>query len=143
MRRALLCLLFLLVACREEKDPIARVIEEIADAAEQRDAGAVLAHLAPNYSDANGGFREVDVALRRYFFAYKSIDITIQQLETTHTTSTGHANFRVLFIGSPKSLGGMDQFLPSTASYLFDVSLVKEGGAWKIITAQWREAGAV
>lgn len=141
VRKAAICLLLLFAACRE-KDPIARTIGELTDAAEKRDASAVLEHLSPTYSDANGGRREVELALRRYFFAYNSIDITVQQLKTTHSASAGQASFRVLFLGSPKSIGGMDQFLPSSASYLFDVWLVKEGGQWKIATAQWREAGS-
>ena len=37
----------------------------------------------------------------------------------------GHAAFRVLFIGAPKSIGGMDQFLPRTATYDFEVWLEK------------------
>jgi hypothetical protein len=136
-----ICLLLVLVSC-QKKDPIAQTIGEITDAAEARDAGAVLEHLSSTYSDANGGRREVELALRRYFFAYNSIDITVHQLETSHTASTGRATFRVLFLGSPKSAGGMDQFLPSSANYLFDVWLVKEGGEWKVATSQWREAGA-
>jgi len=141
LRKTAIGLLLLLLSCRE-KDPIARTIGEITDAAEERDAGAVIEHLSSTYSDANGGRREVELALKRYFFAYNSIDITVHQLETSHTASTGRATFRVIFLGSPKSVGGMDQFLPSSANYVFDVWLVKESGDWKIVTAQWREAGS-
>jgi hypothetical protein len=141
VRKTAIFLLLLFLSCRE-KDPIASTIGQIADAAEERDASAVLEHLSSTYSDANGGRREVELALKRYFFAYNSIDITVHQLETSHTASTGRATFRVIFLGSPKSIGGMDQFLPSSANYLFDVWLVKEDGDWKIVTAQWREAGS-
>jgi hypothetical protein len=141
VRKAAICLLLLFVSCRE-KDPIAHLIGEVTDAAEKRDASAVIEHLSSTYSDANGGRRDVELALKRYFFAYKSIDITVQQLETSHSASAGQASFRVLFLSAPKSIGGMDQFLPRSASYLFDVWLVKEKGDWKIATAQWREAGS-
>jgi hypothetical protein len=139
VRRACSVLLLALFLACGEKDPVARVIADVADAAEERNAGAVLEHLSSHYSDSNGGRREIELTLRRYFFAYKTIDITVQHLETTHSSSSGRAAFRVLFIGTPKSVGGMDQFLPRTASYDFDVWLEKEDGDWKITTAQWRE----
>ena len=63
----------------------------------------------------------------------------MQKLETTHSTSSGRATFRVLFIGVPKSIGGMDQFLPRSQTYDFDVWLEQEDGDWTITTAQWRQ----
>ncbi|HKR64317.1 MAG TPA: hypothetical protein VJZ00_11350 [Thermoanaerobaculia bacterium] len=142
MRRALLLLLVVVLAACREKDPVAKTIAEIADAADDRDAGAVLEHLSSHYSDANGDRREVEAMLRRYFFAYRAIDVTVQRMETTHSASSGRATFRVLFIGQPKSIGGMDQFLPRTATYDFDVWLELEDGKWKATTAQWREVTA-
>lgn len=143
VRRASLVLLLLLLAACREKDPIAATITDAAEAAESRDARAVMKHLSKNYSDANGNRGEVELALRRYFFAYSTIDLTVQRLETTHSSSSGRATFRVLFIGVPKTIGGMDQLLPRSQSYDFDVWLEKEDGDWKITTAQWREASGL
>lgn len=139
MRRALVVVVLLLyVGCRET-DPVAQTIHEIADAAEARDAGAVLEHLSTHYNDANGDRAAIEQTLRRYFFAYRSIDVTVTRLETSHDASSGHAAFRVLFLGAPKSVGGMDQFLPRSATYDFEVWMEEEDGELKITTAQWRE----
>ena len=137
LTRAALALALLLAGCRDE-DPIAAVIHSVAEAAEDREAEAVVEHLAAGYAGANGGRAEVKLALQRYFFAYRVIDVAIHELETQHGRSEGSATFRVAFTGVPKEIGGMDQFLPRADSYRFHVALVNEAGAWRISSADWQ-----
>jgi hypothetical protein len=139
MRRIalLLCLLLSLSSCRKAEDPIAATIRAMEEAAEERDAGGVMEHLSAGYSGANGGRGEVERMLRQYFFGYKAFEVTITGLETSHTADEGSARFRAAFVGVPKELGGMDQYLPRAAVYRFQVSLVKEGSDWKVSAAHW------
>jgi hypothetical protein len=137
MLRALPIALLLLLTCKQG-DPIAAAVDDVAKAAEDRDAGAVVEKLAANYSDANGGRREAEDALRRYFFGYRSIDVDIRELKTYQNGPTAQARFVVAFTGVPKTIGGLDQILPSSATYRFNVWLIKEGGGWKITNAEWQ-----
>jgi hypothetical protein len=132
MRRWPVLFILLLLACAEQ-DPIARLMSDVADAAEERDAGAVMRHVSASYPNR----AEVENTLRRYFFAYKTFDVTVRDLETTVSGSEAFATFNVDMIGVPKQVGGMDQFLPRAATYRFDVTLVEEGGEWKIASARW------
>ncbi|HJQ38710.1 MAG TPA: hypothetical protein VKB93_16365 [Thermoanaerobaculia bacterium] len=141
MRRAAAIAFLLLLTCKKAGDPIAATIDAVAKAAEDRDAGAVAEKLAANYADDNGGRREAEEALRRYFFAYESVDLTIRDLKTYQTGPTAQARFLVAFSGTPKEVGGLDQLLPSSATYRFDVWMIEEGGTWKITNAQWRPEG--
>lgn len=141
MRRAVAIAFLLLLTCKKE-DPIAGVIHAVAKAAEDRDAEAVVAYVAPGYSDENGGRREVEENLRRYFFGYRSIKVNIRDLETFRTGPAGEAKFVVDFTGSPKEIGGLDSILPSSATYRFDVWLQETDGDWKITQAQWKPEGA-
>jgi hypothetical protein len=125
-------LVLLLFACAE-KDPIAHVVNQIEDAAEDRDTAEVMEHVAATYPNR----AEVEYTLRRYFFAYQTFDVHVRDLETTVSGSEAFATFNVDFTGVPKTLGGMDQFLPRTATYRFEVTLVQEGSAWKISSARW------
>ncbi len=134
MRRAILLGLFLLVACKE-KDPVVATIDHVTEAAEDRDAEEVMKYVASNYADR----AEVQDLLRRYFFAYRTIDVSVQQLESNHSTDSGAATFRVDFLGVPKEIGGLDQIMPRTAVYRFDVDFVVENGQWKISAAEWRQ----
>lgn len=140
MRRAAVIAFLLLLACKKG-DPIANVIHDIEKAAEDRDAGAVAEKLAASYADDNGGRREAEDALRRYFFAYRSVDVSIRDLKTYQNGPTAQARFVVAFSGTPKEIGGLDQLLPSSATYRFEVWMVEEGGAWKITNAQWHPEG--
>jgi hypothetical protein len=132
MRRWPVLFVLLLFACAEQ-DPIAKLMSDVADAAEERDAGAVMQHVSAAYPNR----AEVENTLRRYFFAYKTFDVTVRDLETTVSGGEAFATFNVDMIGVPKQVGGMDQFLPRAATYRFDVTLVEEGGEWKIASARW------
>ena len=137
MRRACFVPFLLLLACHRE-DPIAGAIKKVAAAAEDRDAAAVVAMLAPSYADETGGRAEVENMLRRYFFGYRSINVSIKDLQTWENGPVGQARFRVDFAGVAKEIGGIDQLLPSSASYQFEVWLVQDNGAWKISAAKWQ-----
>lgn len=137
MRRWPLLFVFLLFACAET-DPIAEVVTRVADAAEERDAGAVMQHVAASYE----GRAEVESTLRRYFFAYKTFDVTVRNLESTVSGSEAFATFEVDMIGVPRQVGGMDQFVPRAASYRFDVTLAEDGGEWRITSARWERRGS-
>lgn len=140
MRRAVTIALLLFVACKKG-DPIANVIHDIEKAADDRDASAIVEKLAANYADDNGGRNEVEQNLKRYFFAYKSIDVSISDLQTWQSGPTGQARFVANFSGTAKEIGGLDQLMPSSAKYKFDVWLAKEGGDWKITNAKWEAVG--
>jgi hypothetical protein len=133
--------LLLLLTCKQ-KDPIAATIHRVADAAEDRDAAAVVVNLAASYADANGGRREAEDELRRYFFGYRSISVSIRDLQVFRNGNLGQARFVVEFTGVPKEIGGLDQILPSSAKYRFEVWLAEENGAWNITQAQWRPESA-
>lgn len=137
MRAAVAISLLLLLTCKQE-DPIAAVIHSVAKSAEDRDAEGVAEHLAAGYSDANGGRKETEDMLRRVFFGYRSVSVSIRDLQTFQSGPTAQAKFVAVFTGVTKEISGLDQILPSSATYRFDVWLAEEGGAWKITNAQWR-----
>ena len=141
MRRAVPLVLLLLLTCKQ-KDPIADTVRRIAEAAEERDAAAVVENLAANYADANGGRRDAEDFLRRYFFGYRSINVSIRNLQVFRNGNLGQARFVADFAGVPKEIGGLDQVLPSSARYRFEVWLAEENGTWKITQAQWQPESA-
>ena len=130
--KLLLPLVLVLVACATE-DPIARVVADIADAAEDRDAGEVMQHISPSYE----GRAEVETTLRRYFFAYNTMDINVRDLQSTVSAGQAFVTFNVDFLGTPKTMGGMDQYLPRSTTYRFELVMVEEGGGWKVTSANW------
>jgi hypothetical protein len=138
MRRTVLIGLLLFAACSSE-DPVKKTIADVTDAAEDRDLDAVMKYLSADFTSNGGGRAEAEAALKQYFFGYRTIDITVTDLETEHSGSSGAATFRVNFIGVPKTIGGLDQILPRSAVYRFDTQLAQRDGAWRITSAEWEK----
>ena len=130
--RPALCALIFLAACAE-KDPVVSTIDRVVSAAENRDASQVVDSLSTTYL----GRADVERELRRYLFGYNSIDITVRELQSQSAADGGWATFRVDFKGVPKQAGGLDQFLPRSATYRFALDFVRESGELKISKAQW------
>lgn len=138
VRKAFLIGVLLVAACGNE-DPVRHTISAVTDAAEDRDAAEVMKYLSADFTGGNGGRAEAEAALKQYFFGYRTIDITVTDLQTDQSASSGAATFRVNFIGVPKTIGGLDQILPRSAVYRFDTQLSKRDGKWQITSAQWQQ----
>lgn len=142
-RRASL-LLFLCVsglACREKGDPVRETLDRIVRAVEKRDAGAVVENLSAGYRDEEGQSSvEVAGTLRRYFAAYESLKVRVEDLKVESAPEAAGARFRVEISGRPTKLGGLDRLLPSASRYDFDLRLAPEAGRWKVVWASWRPA---
>jgi len=110
-------------------------------AADKRDAAAVVANLSQTYRDAEGQAPpDVAAVLRRYFAAYEILSVKISSVEIERAPEAARARFRAELSGQPVKLGALDRFLPSASKYDFDVRMVPEGGRWKVAWASWQPA---
>ena len=142
MRWLCLELLFLSTACGRGTDPVRATIEEIAVAAEKRDAPTVMGRLSPDFQAADGtGRADIESALRGYFAGYDRLSIRISDLTIEHAAGAARARFRVDLSGTPRQIAGLDGWLPRTASYRFDLRLSPDlRGRWMVTTAGWEQA---
>ena len=130
------------LACREKSDPVRDVLDRMVRAAEARDAAGVVEHLAPDFRDAAGSdIGEASATLRRYFAAYETLSLRVEDLTIERAPEAARARFRVAFSGRARKLGGLDPFLPSASTYSFDMRLVPEGDRWKVAWAAWEKEG--
>jgi hypothetical protein len=129
------------VACAgKPADPAQALVEDVAEAAEDRDAGRVLARLADGFQ-GQGGLSKADVAasLRRYFAAYESIDLEVFDLVTEPGDGVTRIRTRVGFSGQAQKGLGLEGLLPPSAVYAFDVDARDEDGSWRITRAAWEQ----
>lgn len=74
----------LILALRSDEERVRRTIREIVDYAKEKDAGAVLENVAPEYHDAAGYTRrELELGLRHLFNASRRIDVEAEVLAIT------------------------------------------------------------
>jgi hypothetical protein len=141
MLRALALLAAFTVSCgRTPSDPVRAVISAIAEAAEERDAEAVLAHLSETFRGQESlGKADVAGSLRRYFAAYESIDLEVFDVEVERADGVAQVRTRVGFTGQANRAFGLGGVLPPSAVYRFDVQARDEGGVWRVASARWEQ----
>ena len=128
----------LALSCRKETDPVRLLLNDLEEAAEDRDAEAVLKRLAPDFRGQNG-LRRADAGaeLRRYFFGYEKIDVTLSDVVVEPAGDAARVQLRIDFSGKPKGVGGLEGLLPAASAYRFGLELKKGGDAWLIAGATW------
>ena len=65
------------------------------------------------------------------------MDINVRNLQSTVSAGQAFVTFDADFLGTPKTMGGMDQFLPRSTTYRFELVMMEEAGEWKIRSANW------
>jgi hypothetical protein len=79
--------------------------------------------------------------LRRYFLAYERIKVDLTKVERSKTGN--RVSFQVSFSGNVNAAFKLQNLLPSTAEYHFDLQLVQEEGKLKVQKAFWQEVSGL
>src|SRR5688572_1087912 len=81
-------------------DPVRALIEEVAEAGEERDTDRVVARLSETFRGQEA-LAKADVAgsLRRYFAAYESIDLELFDVHVQRAEAAAQVTTRVGFTG--------------------------------------------
>jgi hypothetical protein len=129
------------VACAGRADPVKSLVQDLEAAAEARDAEAIRDRLTDDFRGTGGVDRaEAYATLRRYFAAYESVRLEVYDLAVTRGADAAEVRLRVEFKGAVRRAFGLEGLLPPSASYLFDLRLVRTGDAWRVGLADWRSA---
>jgi hypothetical protein len=119
-------------------DPIRALVDEIAEAAEERDADEVAARLSDAFRGQETlGKADAIAALRRYFAAYETIDLEVFDVESEPGDESTRVRTRIGFTGTAQKAFGLQGLLPPSAVYRFDFDARDEGGVWRVTRASW------
>lgn len=122
------------------EDEVRAVIGAAEDAAEARDASALIELVAPDYRDPRGnGAEEIRRYVRGYLLAHQSIRL-LTRIDEIRFPADDLARVRatVGMVGrDAEAVGAWDL---AADLYEFDVTLAREGGDWRVIRADWRRA---
>jgi hypothetical protein len=131
-----LMLLASAIGC-SSKDPLSLLMEDLEESAEARDVDAFEKHLASNFTGNDTINRDEAIAvMRRYFAAYKQIRIDVTKMKRA---GRNRLSFDVTFSGQVNAPLNLQNLLPSSAEYQFELQLVQEEGALKVQKAFWQE----
>lgn len=130
-----------LSACREktDKDLILEFMDRIGKDVEGRDTGALLARLSDDYGDFEGRDKSrTEDLLKDYFARYRGVVMHILSTRIDNLEAS-RASIRTevaLSSGAVQILRKLLRF--SSENYRFGLTLIKEGGEWKIQYAEWQ-----
>jgi hypothetical protein len=129
-------------ACGGSRDPVERLLVDLEAAAEDRDAGAVLEHLAPGFHGRGGLDRTgAGAELRRYFGLYREVEVEVSEVRVAGPDRR-RVSCRIDFSGRARSVPGLEGMLPGTSAYRFELDLVPDGSRRRIVAAAWERLDA-
>ena len=124
-----------LAACSDGGSPeqqVRAVIEQMEQAAENRDIGELASHLSADYRDANGmDAEEAGRYARGYFIANQSIHLLTRIEDLTFPTD-GEARAQVLVGMLGRDAGASDQWDLAAEVHTFKIALRREDDEWKV-----------
>jgi len=132
--------LLVAVACGGRTvDPIPRLLDDLEDAAEARDADRFAESLGEGFRGPGTMDKaEARATLRRYFAAYEAVSLGVYGVETEREGALARVRCRVEFSGQARKAFGLEGLLPPAALYRFDLEARDEGGgAWRVHRASW------
>ena len=130
------------MTCSKKEDPIDTLLADLETAAEARDVEPFEKRLMPGFSGNEMVSREESLAqLRRYFAAYEVIQIDIGNVERSE--SGNRVTFHVTFSGKANAAFNLQNLLPSSAAYDFELLLLWENGMMKVKKAFWQETSTL
>ena len=133
LRSLILTPLALLAACGDNDSPdqqVRAVIQQMEQAAEDRDVGELASHLSEEYRDANGmAADEAARYVRGYFIANQSIHLLTRVEELTFPTEDeARAQVLVGMLGRDAA----DQWDLAAEAHTFKIALRREDDEWKV-----------
>lgn len=129
-------LLALAAACGGAADPTERLLARLEEAAEARDAAAVVERLTPGFRGRGGMDRAAAGAeLRRLFALYRELDVVISDVRSTGDDPP-RVTCRVDVTGRP-DLPGLEALLPAASAYRFDLELARTRDEYAVVGAEW------
>lgn len=127
--------LAIVAACSNKDSPeqqVRAVIEQMEQAAEDRDVSDLVAHLSEDYRDANGmGAEEAARYARGYFIANQSLHL-LTRIEALTFPTEGEARVQVLVGMLGREAEAANQWDLAAELHTFKVALRREQDEWKV-----------
>jgi hypothetical protein len=136
----------MLAACSREPSPEDRVREVIATAeaaAEARDLSDTMQLVSERYADVRGQDKAaIRDLMRGYFLINQSIHLLLS-VDDIEFPANDMARMRVTVGMLGRQDAGVDDWSLAADVYEFDIQLLNEDDDWRLISAEWVQAGGM
>ncbi|HEX9860233.1 MAG TPA: hypothetical protein VGB23_03450, partial [Nitrospirota bacterium] len=125
-----------------EEDAVRAVIEDMADAANHKDAGRLKEHISGSYKDPGGNDHDALKGIIAYnFIRADSINVFLRKTDIKVNGDRAHATVRAVISRGGKVESMADLVPESAAGFIFDFEFTKDGSDWLLTSAIWRQVG--
>lgn len=140
-----ICIILAFTLCchkESEQDKVKKVITNVQKAAEEKDIKKIINSISKTYNDPQGNnYESIKGVVLAYFYQYPKISVYIPSLDVSAEGASAKATFQAV-LTSRGAAESVPAILPeSLGMYAFDVSLKKESGEWKVLSAKWERMG--
>ena len=142
-----ICAFFFVIACSNESESdsaeqqIRQFISNAEHQLEQREISGLKELISENDRDYHNLDQKGILRLALgYFLGHQNIHL-FTHIKEIHITKPEQAHVKLFAATTGQPVSSMDSFINIRAQlYLFELSLVKEGGDWQVNQARWRRA---
>ena len=131
-------------ACHKEteQDKVKKLITTLQTASEEKDIKTIISSLSKTYNDPQGNnYESIKGLVLAYFYQYPKISMYIPSLEVFVEDASAKAVFQAVLTARGAAESAPKVLPESLGVYAFELSLKKEAGAWKVISAKWERVG--
>jgi hypothetical protein len=125
-----------------EQDKVKTIITNLQKATEEKDLKTIITSLSKSYSDPQGNnYESIKGLVLAYFYQYPKISMYIPDLDVSVEEQSAKAVFQAVLTARGASASAPTVLPESLGMYAFDLSLKKESGEWKVVSAKWERIG--
>ena len=143
---AFTCFFFILSSCTKpisEGDKLKAIVNEVAEAAQNKDIDEIRKHISKSYRDQEGNdYDGVRKILLYHFIRAEAISAFVRSTDVEIKGDTALVKANVLLVRG-KEIKSIKDIIPeSAAGYSFEMIFKKEGKDWKVVSGAWQDVGA-
>ncbi|HUL01486.1 MAG TPA: hypothetical protein VLX29_11640 [Nitrospirota bacterium] len=127
-----------------EQDKVKKIIINLQKAAEEKDIKKIVNSISETYNDPQGNnYESIKGLVLAYFYQYPKISMYIPSLDISVEDASSKATFQAVLTSRGAAESSPAVLPESLGMYAFDVSLKKESGDWKVVSAKWERIADV
>jgi len=123
-----------------DEEAVKAVVEDMAEAAEAKDAGRIKDHISRDYSDPGGmGYQEMKAFLALQMMQSEHISVFLRKVDVEVKGDKAYANVRALIGRGEKPAANEEDPGTDRSGFVFDLTFVKQDGDWLMTEAIYRQ----
>lgn len=126
-----------------EEDRLKQIINEAAEAAQEKDIDEVRKHISKLYGDQEGNdYDSIRRLLLYHFIRAETVSIFVRSVDADIKGDTALVKANVVLVRGKEVKSIKDIIPESAAGYRFELIFKKDNKDWRVVSGTWQNVGA-